>query len=265
MITTDDGTGIHFTDTAGSHRAGAPVTVLIGGYGMAATGWALQTRALSEVGHRVIEIDRRCHGLSDCPPQGQSLDRHALDIEAVLGHLGLEAVHLVGSSMGASSIWAYLRTVGTRRVRSVVSVDQTPKMINDDAWPLGLYGLYADGVDDFVKGFPGTVPVGDMFHSPPPEEAVALLASESKFSFDATRDLLRDHTERDWRPVIAAVDVPVLAIGARHSPLWPPDSSAWIADAAPHGTYAEMETGHVPFIEKPDEFNRLLSDFLAGC
>src|SRR5581483_9798331 len=114
----------------------------------------------------------------------------------------------------------YVESVGTARMRTITSVDQTPKMVNDDTWDLGLYGLTTPGLDPFVAGFPATAPPGEAFHHPPGAEAAAVLAEPSDFSIDATRELLRDHTLRDWRDTVRRAGVPVLAIGATYSPLW---------------------------------------------
>ena len=67
--------------------------------------------------------------------------RHGKDLNDALWQLDLGPVVLVGGSMGASAIWAYVDLFGTDGVRGIVSIDQTPKMINDDDWPYGFYGL----------------------------------------------------------------------------------------------------------------------------
>lgn len=134
----------------------------------------------------MVTVDRRNHGLSDHPTQGQDLHRHAMDIECVLFALGIEEVSLVGSSMGASVIWAYVDSFGTGRVRSIVSVDQTPRMVNDVEWKLGLHGLTAAGVDEFVAGFPATVATDTALRRPPPDEVLELVAASPPFSFDGS-------------------------------------------------------------------------------
>ena len=60
-------------------------------------------------------------------------------------------------SMGGSTIWAYCDLFGTDRLRAVVTIDQTPKMINDDGWAFGFDGLTRDNIGTFFDhGIPGT-------------------------------------------------------------------------------------------------------------
>jgi pimeloyl-ACP methyl ester carboxylesterase len=253
VIRVSDGTRLHVDDEG----SGRPV-VLIGGYGMAGTAWTLQRNHLRDR-HRVVTIDRRCHGLSDKVAHGQRMARHGKDIADVLDALDLDQVLLVGSSMGSNTVLAYVDLFGTARLRGVVLIDQTPKMVNEDGWQLGFHGLRRDGLDAFVRAFPGDL---NPFHTLPPPEVLALTASA--FSVDDTRDLLRDHAEKDWRDVILRVDVPLLAVAGRHSPVWPWESSAWMAEKAPYGELAILErSGHVPFLEEPASFNALLDKATA--
>lgn len=236
--------------------AGRPV-VLLGGYGMPGTGWALQREHLRGQ-HQVVTVDRRSHGLSGTPDFGHRMSRHGKDVADVLAALDLEDVLLVGSSMGASTALAYLDLFGTERLRGVVLVDQTPKMINEGDWDLGFVGLGRDNLHDWVLAFPDPALV--PFHTPPPVEVLALMTGGPVFSIDATRALLRDHAEQDWRDVVRRCQVPLVAVAGRRSPFWPWQSSAWMAEAAPSGSLVVMESsGHVPFLEEPAAFNVVLA------
>ena len=88
---------------------------------------------------------------------GQRLARHGKDLHELLDALGLEEAFLVGGSMGASSIWAYLDLFGYACCLGMVSVDQTPKMLNRDGWDNGFYGLTPENVGTFLDdGIPPT-------------------------------------------------------------------------------------------------------------
>jgi pimeloyl-ACP methyl ester carboxylesterase len=250
VITTSDGVRLHVTD-----EGTGPTVVLLPGYGMPAAGWALQVAALRG-SFRVVCVDRRSHGRSDRPAFGHRMSRHGKDVADVLDALELEDVLLVGSSMGSNVALAYVDLFGTSRLRGLVLVDQTPKMVNEDGWDLGFHGLTRDTVDSWLAAFPGDlVP----FHTVPPPGVLAVTVDGEPFSVDDTRALLRDHTEADWRDVVQRADVPLLAVAGRHSPTWPWESSAWMAEHAPQGALAVLEeSGHVPFHEEPDAFNALL-------
>lgn len=250
MILTSDGVQLHVRDEG----AGRPV-VLLPGYGAAATGFHPQTAALRDA-HRVIGVDRRSHGRSDRPEFGQRMSRHGKDVADVLDALGLDDVLLVGSSMGANVALAYVDLFGTSRLRGLVLIDQTPKMVNEGDWQLGFHSLTRDNLDAWVAAFPAGL---NPFHTMPPAEVLAAVADGPEFSVDGTRALLRDHAEADWRDVVARVGVPLVAVAGRHSPTWPCEHAEWLAEAAPLGeVHVFEESGHVPFLEEPVAFNALL-------
>jgi non-heme chloroperoxidase len=248
VITTSDGVSLHVV----SHGSG-PAVVLVPGYGAPGRAWSWQVRAL-QAQHQVVTVDQRCHGRSDRPGHGHRLSRLATDLQEVLDALALTEVLLVGSSMGASTCLAYVDLFGCDRLRGLVLVDQTPKVLNEQDWELGFYGLSWDSAPTWLGTFPAGVPV--PFHTPPPPEVAAVAVDGPAFSVDDTRDLLRDHTLADWRDVLPRVSVPLTAMAGRHSPFWPWESSAWMARATPHGELVVFEhSGHVPMLEEPDRFN----------
>lgn len=101
------------------------------------------------------------------------------------------------------------------------------------------------------------------FHRLPGPGAISLLRGGAVPRHDDLRALLRDHTVADWRDVLPRIDVPVLAIAGRQSPLGPCESSEPIAAAAPDGRCVVLDDcGHVPFLEQPERFEAALLAFL---
>src|SRR3954452_12460076 len=209
-ITTSDGVRLNYVDEG----AGTPV-VLIAGFAAPLETWELQRQALRAEGYRVIGLDRRSHGGSDKPAYGQRMSRHGKDVHDVLDALGLDDVVLVGGSMGASTIWAYCDLFGSGRLRGIVSVDQTPRMVNDQSWAYGFYGLdktnigtfFDDGIPDTGRGLRADRMAGIG-------RVVAALGDRVPPFADPrapeTRPLLQNHAEADWRDVIARVESPAL-------------------------------------------------------
>ena len=101
---------IHFED----HGSGPPV-VLIHGYPLDGNSWERQERALLAAGYRVISYDRRGFGRSSQPTVGYDYDTFAADLNALLDHLALDDVALVGFSMGTGEVTRY---IGRLRHRS---------------------------------------------------------------------------------------------------------------------------------------------------
>ncbi len=240
--------------------------VLVSGYTAPAATWGLQRQAFSPT-HRVVAMDRRAHGDSEAPPHGHRMARHAADLRELFVHLDVDGAVVVGSSMGSNVIWSYVDLFGTDRVRAIVAVDQTPKMINEGDWTLGLYNLTWDNLESFVHDFPLSLgrhgPPGTPVPELSPELAALREQVRQTYPFDLTIPLLRDHSSADWRDVVVRCDVPVLAVGGKNSPVWPMESSVWIGDNAPEGRSVVIDdAGHAPFLESPQAFNDALLAFL---
>jgi non-heme chloroperoxidase len=262
-IRTSDGVSLHYTDDGD----GRPV-VLIAGFCAPAESWEFQRRALLAEGHRVLALDRRSHGRSDRPAYGQRMARHGKDVADFLAALHLDDVVLVGGSMGGSTIWAYHDLFGDARLRGVVTIDQTPRMINDEDWPNGFYGLTrANAGTFFDKGIPDTGQgrAGDRLEGF--AKLVELLGAPPAFADGSTppmRALLQDHAEKDWRDVVARVGVPALHIAGRDSQFWP---SAHATDSAATNAGATAvvieDSGHAVNIDQPEATNEAILEFLS--
>ncbi|MFE7585601.1 alpha/beta fold hydrolase [Streptomyces gardneri] len=98
---------------------------------------------------RVVSLDRRWAGSSDRPPYGLRMSRGGKDVRELITHLGLEDVMVVGQSMGASHVWAYASLFGCDRLAGIVTIDQSPRMVNGAGWGYGFYGLTAENPGTF--------------------------------------------------------------------------------------------------------------------
>ena len=104
-IENDSPIEIHYED----HGSGDPV-VLIHGYPLNGNSWERQERELLAKGYRVISYDRRGFGRSSQPTVGYDYDTFAADLNALLEHLDLSYIVLVGFSMGSGEVTRYLGT-----------------------------------------------------------------------------------------------------------------------------------------------------------
>ncbi|WP_127794850.1 alpha/beta fold hydrolase [Agromyces sp. LHK192] len=265
-FTASDGTRLHFDEHG--DPAGRAV-VLIAGFKAAATTWMYQTKALAKAGYRVIALDRRGHGASDVGPDGShDMDRHGRDIRDLLDHLALEDATLVGGSMGGNSIWAMLAESGSARVRDVVIVDQTPKMLNDAGWAHGFYGFDASNADSYFATSipdPGRFPLRSKGIVRIARILRAMRPGGGERGFTAAElELLNDHAKRDWRDAIAAADVPALFVAGAESEFWPASHAEASAALNRLATSAVIERdGHAANIEQPKAFNRALLEWLG--
>jgi non-heme chloroperoxidase len=106
---------------------------------------------LASHGYRCIAHDRRGHGRSSQPWDGNDMDTYADDLAAVMDHLGLEGAVMVGHSTGGGEVTRYLGRHGTRRVAKAVLLGAVPPIMlktdaNPDGLPLGVFDGIRDGV-----------------------------------------------------------------------------------------------------------------------
>src|SRR5512133_1578908 len=133
-ITTKDGTQIYYKDWG----SGQPV-VFSHGWPLSSDSWESQMFFLASNGYRCIAHDRRGHGRSSQPWNGNEMDTYAADLAALVEALDLKSAIHVGHSTGGGEVARYIGRFGTKRVAKTVLIGSvTPLMLKTSANPGGL-------------------------------------------------------------------------------------------------------------------------------
>jgi non-heme chloroperoxidase len=134
MITTKDGTQIYYKDWG----SGPPV-VFSHGWPLSADSWESQMVFLASHGYRCVAHDRRGHGRSSQPWNGNEMDTYADDLSELIEKLDLKGAVLIGFSAGGGEVARYIGRHGAKRLAKAALISAVPPLMLKTAEnPAGL-------------------------------------------------------------------------------------------------------------------------------
>ena len=261
---------IHYED----HGSGQPV-VLIHGYPLSGASWEKQERVLLHAGYRVITYDRRGFGKSSQPTVGYDYDTFAADLNALLEHLDLSDVVLVGFSMGTGEVTRYLGTYSSARVAKAVLMGTIPPFVlKTEDNPEGVDGqvfeeIQAAIVQDryaFFEGFLNTFNNVDVLGG----SRISDRAWQASFNVAVGASPFASYAcvstwLTDFRPDLGEIDVPVVVMHGTEDRILPFEATAARLPALIDDcTLVPIEGGpHNIAWTHSEEVNRALLEFVA--
>ncbi|MEU6429057.1 alpha/beta hydrolase [Microbispora sp. NPDC046973] len=267
---TVDGTRLAYED----YGQGEPI-VFLASWVLHSDMWEYQLPFFVEHGYRCVTLDRRGHGRSDRPSGGYDLDTLADDVAALIEHLGLRRVTLVGHSAGGAEVARYLARHGEERVTRVAFVSAVlPFLKRTEDNPEGapeeaLRATPAQFATDRPKWFARQAQVWFATHlgnDVSPALVDWTLAQCLSTSPWATARVFEALYHADHRDGLRAITVPALVVhGAADMSARVELTGRRTAALVPGAVYKEYPTGgHGLFVTHKDALNDDLLDFLKS-
>ncbi len=244
--------------------------VLVHGFSVPYFIWDPTFDFLTGSGFCVLRYDLFGRGYSDRPRARYDIDMFCKQLRELLDILGFELVDLIGLSMGGP-IMASFTTRYSETVRKLVLVD--PAGVRAVTVSTVIQGVFAPGFGELAFGLAGRGllmrGVRSDFHDPGQVKAFAekyMVQMKYKGFMRAILATIRNGMLGDFSSTyrrIGELGLPTLLLWGRQDKTVPFAHSDDLCAAIPQAELHAFEhCGHIPHLEKPEEVNPLLLEFL---
>ena len=273
-ITTRDGVSLYYKEWGPKD---GPVVTLSHGWPLSSDSWEAQAFFLANNGFRVISHDRRGHGRSSQPWDGNDMDHYADDLAEVMEALGLRGVSAFGFSTGGGEVARYVGRHGTGRIAKLGLIFAvTPLMLKTESNPGGLPIEVFDGirsafVADRAQLFLN-IPSGPFFGYNREGAKASQGAIQAWYSqgmqagFKNAFDSIKAFSETDLTGDLKKFDRPTLIVHGDDDQIVPIGASAQAAKAlVPHATLKVYRGAPHGITEThKDQLNKDMLEFLRS-
>ena len=213
-----DGTQIYYKDWG----IGQPV-VFSHGWPLTADSWEAQMMFLASNGYRCIAHDRRGHGRSSQPWNGNDMDTYADDLSEIIETLDLKDAILIGFSAGGGEVSRYIGRYGTKRLSKIALISAVPPLMlktsgNPDGLPIEAFDKIRSGSTADRSQFYKDLASGPFFGANRPGSKVSQGMIDSfwlqgmKAGNKNTFDCIKAFSETDFTEDLKKFDIPTLII-----------------------------------------------------
>ena len=243
-----------------------PPVLFISGLSQDRTGWMLQVPALTAAGYRCITFDNRDVGQSATSAKSYDIRQMADDTLKLMAAIGLSSAHIVGLSMGGM-IGQEMAISSPTSVSSLTLVCTGAVTGPDTAGVLRAWKAARPHCDDvdFVLMVSAWLFTHRFYQQAETVEGFLQLVRSNPFPQTASGfvrqcDAVLSHDTRDR---VSQISAPTCIIVGAEDTLTPPRYSRWLADRIPGAELIQVpDAAHLLSLERPDEFNRVLIEFL---
>lgn len=269
---TKEGVDLYYKDWG----KGQPV-VFCHGWPLSSDSWEPAMLHVASNGYRAVGHDRRGHGRSSQPWDGNEMNTYADDLAQLLDHLDLKDIVLVGFSTGGGEVARYIGRHGTKRLKKAALISAVPPLMvktdkNPNGIPLEVFdGFRAAQIKDRSQFFID-VPSGPFFgfNRPGAKKSDGLIQSwwmqGMMGGHKNTLDCIKAFSETDFTEDLKKFDVPTLILHGDDDQVVPigcaaltsaklvPNNTLKVYKGAPHG----LTDTH------KDQFHKDLMEFIKA-
>ncbi|HSI85927.1 MAG TPA: alpha/beta hydrolase [Candidatus Methylacidiphilales bacterium] len=250
-ITTRDGTTIYFKDWGPSD---GQVVTFSHGWPLSVDAWEAQMFFLASHGYRCIAHDRRGHGRSSQPWDGNNMDQYADDLAELFEKLDLKGATMIGHSTGGGEVARYIGRHGTGRVSRAVLVGAVPPIMlktasNPGGLPIEVFDGFRQAYLKDRAQFFYDVASGPFynFNRPGAQVSQGLIQSWVMQGVLAGHknayDCIKAFSETDFTEDLKKIDVPTLILHGDDDQIVPIGASAKISATLVKGSILKIYHG----------------------
>lgn len=221
-----------------------------------------------------VAVDLRGHGRSEKPDFGYTLAYLAKDIHDTIEELNLDDLFMIGWSMGGSIVFEYMREYGDEHLKGICIVDIGPYSWKTDDYPIGCmdYGKRLELVRKYTMSFQESENEGEAFVEKMfRQKADPSLLDQLKVDYEKVPAYVRsllvlDLLCGDYRSLLLKIDIPTLIVrGAWYNLGQNDPTGEYMHKRIKGSTFTSFQlSGRCPFLEEPEKFNQVLSEFIES-
>ena len=212
-------------------------------------------------GLRIIRYDKRGHGLSSCPPAPYAMGALITDVERLLDHLNVRECVFVGLSIGGM-IAQGLAVKRLDIVRALVLSNTGSKIGTRAIWAERIDTVLRDGIETLADAVMERWFSKEFRDTPELELWRNMLVRQEPQGYAGCSAAI-SHT--DFMTPTSGLRLPALGIAGTEDGSTPPDLVRETVELIPASKFALLrKAGHLPCVEQPEEYGRILTDFLKG-
>lgn len=220
-----------------------------------------QVLPLLPKGLRILRFDKRGHGLSSCPPAPYAMGTLISDAETLMEAHGFKDALFVGLSIGGM-IAQGLAVKRGDLIRAMVLSNTAAKIGNPALWEERIAAVNANGIHSLADAVMERWFAKKFLRDPDMELWRNMIVQQNDAGYAGCCAAI---SGTDFYTPTSGLRLPTLGIAGSEDGSTPPDLVRETVDLIPGSQFHLIRNaGHIPCVEQPEEFARVLSDFMRA-